>query len=181
MPEYAEVHRQVLQDVVVRVDPAFQACFRRAKAGETAGSPRFPGRHRSHGFTYPQYDNGARLDHGFLNGFLVLSKIGRVAVRWSRPLDGTPKPVTIRQEADGWYAILSCADVPAQPLPLTARETGSDVGLKGLLITAEGEVGENPRISRRGEQQLAQANQRVSRRATAGAKRSLCSPRRSKQ
>jgi hypothetical protein len=29
---------------------------------------------------------GARRD----NGFLVLSKIGRLAVRWPRPIEGTP-------------------------------------------------------------------------------------------
>ena len=46
----------------------------------------------------------------------------------SRPLEGTPKTVTISHEADGWYAILSCAEVPAQPLPPTGRETGIDVG-----------------------------------------------------
>jgi hypothetical protein len=36
------------------------------------------------------------------NGFLVLSTIGRRALRWSGPLPGTPKPVTISQEAAGW-------------------------------------------------------------------------------
>jgi putative transposase len=160
MPDYAEVHSQVLQDVVLRVDRAYQAFFRRAKAGETAGYPRFQGRTRYHSFTYPQYDNGARLD----NGFLVLSKIGRIAVRWSRPLEGTPKTVTISHEADGWYAILSCADVPAQPLPPTGRETGIDVGLKVFLITADGESVDNPSHYRRGEKKLAKAQRRVSRR-----------------
>jgi putative transposase len=33
MPEYAEVHSQVLQDVALRVDRAFQAFFLRVKAG----------------------------------------------------------------------------------------------------------------------------------------------------
>ena len=46
MPEYSEVHSQVLQDVVQRVDRAFQAFFRRVKAGETPGYPRFHGRNR---------------------------------------------------------------------------------------------------------------------------------------
>ncbi len=94
----------------------------------------------------------------------MLSKIGRVAVRWSRPLEGTPKTVTISHEADGWYVIFSCADVPAQPLPHTGHETGIDVGLKVFLITAEGEVVENPRHYRRAEKQLAKAQRRVSRR-----------------
>ncbi len=162
MPEYAEVNSQVLQDVVLRVERAFQAFFRRVKSGETAGYPRFQGRNRYHSFTYPQVgEHGcARLD----NGFLVLSKIGRVAVRWSRPLEGTPKIVTISHEADGWYVIFSCADVPIQPLLPTGRETGIDVGLKVFLITAEGEAVENPRPYRRGEKQLAKASKRVSRR-----------------
>ncbi len=160
MPDYAEVHSQVLQDVVLRVDRAFQAFFRRVKAGEPAGYPRFQGRNRYHSFTYPQYDNGARLD----NGFLVLSKIGRVTVRWSRPLEGTPKTVTVSREADGWYGIISCAETPAQPMPPTGKETGIDVGLKVFLITADGEVVENPCLHRRGEKQLAKANKRVSRR-----------------
>ena len=43
MPEYGEVHSQVLQDVVLRVDRAFQAFFRRVKSGETPGYPRFQG------------------------------------------------------------------------------------------------------------------------------------------
>ncbi len=136
------------------------AGFRRLKTGHTPGFPRFQGRDRYHSFTYKQYDNGARLD----NGFLVLSKIGRVAVRWSRPLEGTPKTVTISQEADGWYAILSCAEVPAQPLPPTGKETGIDVGLKVFLITADGEAVENPRLHRRGEKKLAKAQRHVSRR-----------------
>ena len=63
----------------------------------------------------------------------------------------SPKTVTISREADGWYAVISCADVPAQPLPRTGRETGIDVGLKVFLITADGDVVENPRHYRRGE------------------------------
>ncbi len=159
-PEYAAIHSQVLQDVLTRLDKTYQAFFRRVKAGQTPGFPRFQARNRYHSFTYKQYGNGATLD----NGFLALSKIGRLALRWSRPLAGTPKTVTIAHEADGWYAVISCADVPAQPLPPTGRETGIDVGLKVFLITAEGEVVENPRLHRRGEKRLKQAQRRVSKR-----------------
>jgi putative transposase len=159
-PEYAAIHSQVLQDVLTRLDKTYQAFFRRVKAGQTPGFPRFQGRNRYHSFTYKQYGNGARLD----NGFLVLSKIGRVAVRWSRPLEGAPKTVTISREADGWYAIIACANIPAQPLPATGRETGIDVGLKVFLITADGLMVENPRRYRRGEKRLAKAQRRVSKR-----------------
>jgi len=166
-PEYAAIHSQVLQDVLTRLDKTYQAFFRRVKAGQTpraVGFPRYQGRNRYHSFTYKQYGNGARLDVSHDNGFLVLSKIGRVAVRWSRPLEGAPKTVTIAREADGWYAIISCADVSAHPLPPTGQETGINVGLKVFLITADGLMVENPRHYRRGEKKLAQVNKRVSRR-----------------
>ncbi|HEY7021227.1 MAG TPA: transposase, partial [Ktedonobacterales bacterium] len=88
MPEYAEVNAQVLQDVVLRVDRALQAFFQRMREEQTPGYPRFHSRDRYNSFTYPQVGDhgGARLD----DSFLVLSKIGRIAARWSRPLEGTP-------------------------------------------------------------------------------------------
>ena len=166
IPEYAALHSHVLQDVLARLDKTYQAFFRRVQSGEKPGFPRFQGRNRYHSFTYKEYGNGARLD----NGYLVLSKIGRLAVRWSRPVAGSIKTVTISKEADGWYVCFSCAEVHIEPLPLTGKETGIDVGLKVFLITAEGDVVENPRHHRKAERELVKAQQRVSRRKT-GSKR----------
>src|SRR6516225_8606010 len=135
LPEYAAIHRHVLQDVLARLDTTYQAFFRRVANGEQPGFPRFHGTDRYHSFTYKEYGNGARLD----NGSLVLAKIGRIAVRWSRPVQGSIKTVTISKEADGWYVSFSCADVPTEPLPLTGKATGIDVGLKVFLITADGQ------------------------------------------
>ena len=160
-PEYHDVHSQILQDVLTRLDRAFQAFFRRVEQGEKPGYPRFQRGHRYHSFTYKQFGNGASLDD---DGVLVLSKIGRIGVRWSRPLQGTPKTVTISQEADGWYVCFSCEEVPVQPLPPTGRETGIDVGLRVFLITAAGEIIENPRHYRQAERELKKAQRRVSRR-----------------
>jgi putative transposase len=162
MPQYGEVNGQVLQDVVLRVDRAFQAFFRRLREGQEPGYPRFRGGNRSHSFTYPQVGEhgGARLD----NGFLVLSKIGRISLRWSRPLEGTPKTVTLSREADGWYVAVSCAEVPIQPLPLTGQETGSDLGLESFATLADGSQIANPRIFRIAEINLKRAQRRVSRR-----------------
>jgi putative transposase len=94
----------------------------------------------------------------------VLSKIGRIAVCWSCPVQGTIKAVTVSKEADGWYVCFSCAEVPTQPLPLIGRETGIDVGLKVFLITADSDIVENPRDYRKSECALKKANKRVSRR-----------------
>ena len=160
VPEYAAIHSHVLQDVLARLDRTYQAFFRRVATGEKAGFPRFHGKDRYHSFTYKEFGNGAWLD----NGYLVLSKIGRIAVRWSRPIVGTIKTVTIRKEADGWYVSFSCAEVPTELLPLTGRETGIDVGLNVFLITAQGDAVDNPRHYRKAERELKKAQNRVSRR-----------------
>jgi len=97
-PAYEAIHSHILQDVLARLDKTYQAFFRRVQRGEQAGFPRFKGRNRSHSCTSKEYGNGARLD----NGFLVLSKIGRIRVHWSRPIEGTPKIVTLSKVADGW-------------------------------------------------------------------------------
>ncbi len=163
MPDYAAIHSHVLQDVLARLNKTYQAFFRRVKAkeaGQTPGIPRFQGRNRWHSFAFKEYGNGARLD----NGFLVLSKIGRIAVRWSRPIAGTPKTVTISRDADGWYVSISCADVPMQPLGLTGQETGIDLGIEAFATLSDGTMIHNPRCYRKAERRLKTAQRRVSRR-----------------
>jgi putative transposase len=150
----------VLQDVLTRLDRAFQAFFRRVKNGERPGYPRFQGSNRYNSFTYKQFGNGATLE----NGFLGLSKIGSVAVRWSRPMEGAPKTVTISQEADGWYVCFSCADVAINPLPATGRETGIDLGIEAFATLSDGTRIFHPGWYRQAERALKTAQRRVARR-----------------
>jgi putative transposase len=159
-PEYAGSHRHVLQDVLARLDKTYQAFFRRLKAGKKAGVPRYQARTRWRSFRYKQFGNGITLD----NGLLVLSKIGRRAIRWSRPVEGTPKTVTISKEAGGWYACFSCADVPVQPFPATGRQTGIDLGREAFATLSDGARNFSPGWYRKAERSLKTAQRRVSRR-----------------
>jgi putative transposase len=52
-PELDHIHSQVLQNVVDRLDKAFQGFFRRCKIGEKPGFPRFRGLHRYNSFCFP--------------------------------------------------------------------------------------------------------------------------------
>jgi len=159
-PEYAAIHSHLLQDVLARLDKAYQAFFRRVQRGEKAGFPRFKGRKRFHSFTFKEYGNGAILD----NGVLVLAKIGRIRVHWSRPIGGTPKTVTLSKEADGWYVAISCADVPAHPLPPTGQETAIDLGLESFATRADGEHISTPAYYRKAQAYLRRCQRRVARR-----------------
>src|SRR5215472_1195690 len=159
-PEYHDIHSQVLQDVLPRLDRAFQAFFRRVKNGEQPGYPRFQGASRYNSFTYMQFGNGATLD----NGFLVLSNIGRIAVRWSRPVEGTPKTVTVSHEADGWYVCISYAVFCLQKKTPAGQETGIDLGLESFATLSNGTMIHTPRCYRKAERHLKTAQRRVSRR-----------------
>src|SRR5262245_20681039 len=160
MPEYAAIHSHVLQDVLARLDKTYQAFFRRVRATEKAGFPRYQARTRYHSFTFKEFGNGATMD----NGFLVLSKIGRIAIHWSRPVEGTPKTVTISREVDGWYVCFSCADVPLQPLPSTGQEIAIDLGIEAFATLSDGMRVFNPGWYRKAERALKTAQRRVSRR-----------------
>jgi putative transposase len=60
---YADgIHSHILQNVVADLDKAFQAFFRRVKAGEDPGYPRFKGRNRFAGFGFKEYGNGFNAD-----------------------------------------------------------------------------------------------------------------------
>jgi putative transposase len=159
-PDYGAIHSHILQDVLARLDKTYQAFFRRVQRGEKAVFPRFKGRNRFHSFTFKEYGNGARLD----NGFLVLSKLGRISIHWSRPIEGTPKTITVSKEADGWYVAISCADVPVHPLPPTGQETGIDLGLESFATLADGTRIFTPAYYRKAEAYLRRCQRRVARR-----------------
>jgi putative transposase len=160
MPEFAAIHSHVLQEALARLDRTYQAFFRRIQRGEKAGFPRYQARTRWHSFTYKEYGNGATVD----NGFLVLSKIGRIAVRWSLPLEGTPKTVTISREADGWYVAISCAETSVHPLGPTGQETGIDLGIEAFATLSDGTRIFSPGWYRKAERVLKTAQRRVARR-----------------
>ena len=80
LPEYKEVHSQVLQDVLNRLDKAYQSFFSRMKRGEKAGFPRFQGRNRYNSFTYPQSGFSIEGRH------LKLSKLGEIRINRHREI-----------------------------------------------------------------------------------------------
>jgi putative transposase len=150
-PEFKQVGSQVLQDVLKRVDLAFQAFFRRVRAGEKPGYPSFKSHNRYDSFTYSQA--GWKLAED--DERLVLTGIGALKVRWSRPIEGTIKTVTIHRSADQWHVCFSCVlDVP-QPQAPDRPATALDVGLEYFATLADGSHIDNRRYFREAEEVLA--------------------------
>lgn len=165
-PEYREIGSQVLQDVIQRLDRAFQAFFRRVKAGEAPGYPRFRSRRRYHSLTFKQA--GWKLE----GRQLTLQGIGTAKLFLSRPVEGTVKTVTLKRDRCGdWCVTFSCDNVEPKPLPSTGMAVGIDVGLEKLLATSDGEFVENPRHLRRAETRLKRTQRRASKRKRGGSRR----------
>ncbi len=165
-PWAAEVHSHVLQVVVTDLDKAFQAFFRRVKTGETPGYPLFRGFHRFDSFGYKEYGNGFKVDGRRLR----LSGIGRVAVRWHRPLTGTIKTLRLVRKSSGWYACFSVEQELA-PHPATGRDVGVDVGITSLITTSDGVRVPPQHWYRRAHQGLRVLQRRVARRTKGGKNR----------
>jgi putative transposase len=157
-PALSSVHSQVLQNVAVRIDLAFKAFFRRCKAGEEPGYPRFRGKGRYDSMTFPQYGKGCQLT----DGGLKLSKVGAVRTIQHRPLDGTPKTCTVRRSStDKWYVSITC-EGDAQPLPTTGDAVGIDVGLASFYTLSTGEQAPCPKFLRTDEKDLKRTQRKLS-------------------
>jgi putative transposase len=162
----ADVHTHPLQDALARLDRSFQAFFRRCKAGEKPGYPRFRAAARFDSFTFKQYGNGVELRDGRLR----VSKVGAVRVRQHRPLGGVPKTATIVRKADGWYVHIVC-DTGGAPALRTGPTVGIDVGLTSFATLSTGEQIANPRHANAARVKVAYAQRRVSRRKRGSSRR----------
>ena len=140
-PYALEIHSHILQNVVADLDKAFQAFFRKVKAGENPGYPRLKVRNRFAGFGFKEYGNGFKID----GRRLYLFGIGRIAVRWHRKLEGTIKTARIFCRAGKWFVAFSCEVEKLEPLPRTGESIGIDLGLMRLATFSNGEKKENPR------------------------------------
>ncbi len=147
------------QATLRRLDKAFQAFFRRVKAGEKPGYPRFRGVNWFDTVEFPKDGDGCRWDsapHGPVTR-VRLQGVGHVRVHKHRPVRGRVKTVSVKREGRQWYVVLACDNVPAQPLPATAAVTGIDMGVTHFLTTSEGAHVENPRHGKRNADALAEA------------------------
>lgn len=155
-PSLEIVHSQVLQNIVDRLDKAFQSFFRRTKTGEKPGFPRFRGIHRYNSFCYPQSGFSVQNKH------LKLSKIGCIRIKMHREIQGVIKTCTIRKNAAGaWDVSLSC-EVDVVPLPINEEAVGIDVGIKQFAVLSSGEEIPNPRFFSHAEKALAKAQRKLS-------------------
>lgn len=166
------------QRTLRRLDKAFKAFFRRVKAGETPGYPRFRPSDRFDSVDFRQGDgikfDGAHPSHR--RAAVRVQGVGTIKVRMHRPLPDGVKvgQISIKREGSGprahWY-IVALAEVEALPLPATGRAIGVDLGVAYLFTASEQVPGltdhvghvENHRHARTAERELASAQRKLAR------------------
>ena len=155
-PSLTTVHSQILQNVAMRIDLAFKAFFRRVKAGEKPGYPRFRGAGWYDSFTYPQ--GGYSIN----SNKVTLSKIGAVKAVVHRTIEGKIKTCCVRRTSTGkWFVSFAC-EMEDQLLPQSSEAVGIDVGLINFAILSNNEKIANPHFFKTDQKALAKAQRKLS-------------------
>jgi putative transposase len=141
-----------------RAHRAYENFFRRVKAGQKPGFPRFKGYLRFNSITFPSYGDGCKLK----GDQLYIQGVGLLKVKLHRAVGGTIKTVTLKRSCGKWYVVLTC-DVEVTPLPATGQDVGIDLGLIDFLVTDAGVAVPNPRVLRQAEARLTRAQQALAR------------------
>ncbi len=167
-PEYKKLHSQVLQDVIKRVEFAFNRFTKPDKKGKRSGKPKFKGKHYYNSFTYTQLDNSDITKDERGRNCVNLSKIGLVSFILHRPIpDGFKvKTGTIIREADGWYISITIEDkdVPVAVVenqPTEENSMGIDLGVENYAALSTGEMVEHPRFLEVSAKKLANLQKRL--------------------
>ena len=154
---YKDIHAHVLQDMVKRVELAFQRFIKGDSGGKRSGKPRFKSKNRYRTFAYhqvkPDCISGNRL---------TLPKLGEIKFIQHRriPEGFTIKRALVTNKADGWYATLTLEDksVPNQPkidiVPTVANSIGVDAGLEYFVACSDSDLKKPPKFYRQAENKL---------------------------
>jgi putative transposase len=157
------------QATLRRLDKAMAAFYRRCKAGQKPGYPRFKALDRWDSVEWPADGDGCRWKPEVAR--VYLQGVGHVKVHAHRPVRGRVKTISLKREGRRWYVVLSCDDVPACPMSATGREVGVDVGVARFATTSDGEIIANPRFVRASAVELAAAQQALARKKRGSANR----------
>jgi putative transposase len=155
--EYKEINSQALQATLKRVDFAFERWFK-----GLGKRPKYKSIRHYSGWTYPA-KTGYSVESSGENGYLNLSKIGRIQMRGKAKYWGTPTTCTIVYRNGKWYASIT-VDVLEQALKPEVLPTGAvgiDLGCNSALSITDGENHQQidaPKFLRSAEHQIKKAS-----------------------
>lgn len=151
-PEFVELGSHALQQTLRRLDLAFQAFFRRVKAGQTPGFPRFKASSRFPGFCYPDPAGWKLLAHGGRGATLRIGSGKEALMLRARGqhrfgTEAKPNDLTITRKNGEWFASVTLrVDAAACARERTDHQhRGVDFGLTLWVTFDNGQTLDNPR------------------------------------
>ncbi len=154
--EYAHYSVRLQRWPLQQIDQAFKAFFRRVKAGQTPGFPRFKGKDRVRAFGFVD-DKGWRLR----DGYLIMKGIGAIRLSTHRELPGSPLTCVVRRYGKRWFACLTVR-VPNEDAH-NGQSVGIDMGVKHLATLSTGETIPNRHSDDRGRAAVRRAQRALAR------------------
>lgn len=151
--ELKQVHSQVLQKVQERIDWAYQGFFRRIKAGQKPGFPRFKGKNQLKSICFKQSGFKLTTDNKRIN----ISKIGLIKLKLHREIKDKIKTCSIIRQPTGKFFVCISVEETVSPLPKVNKIVGCDLGIKTLVTLSDGKSIANPKFLKTEEKQLKKA------------------------
>jgi putative transposase len=166
-PYLAVANFSSCQRTLKRLERAFQGFFRRLKAGDKPGYPRFKGYGRFDSVEFTVGD-GAKLTSDRKVRF---QHVEDVKIKLHRPIEGEIKTISFRKQADGWFVIFFCkladTEIPNSENP----SVGIDLGLKSFFVTSDGEEIKPPKLYQKAQNKLRRLQRSVARKKKGGMNR----------
>ncbi len=151
-PEFIELGSHALQQTLRRLDLAFQSFFRRVKAGQTPGFPRFKALRRFSGFAYPDPAGWKLLQNGHRGATLRLgSGESAMSIRARGQhrfgADAKPNDITLTRRNGAWFVSVTLR-VPEEACARQRTDDqrrGVDFGVSAWATFDDGQIIANPR------------------------------------
>ena len=147
-PWLREVDKFALTNAIYNMDSAYQKFFK-----EHAGYPRFKRKHDSRK-SYTTNMSNKNIEINFEEDWIKLPYLKRVKARLHRSFTGKVKRATVSRTPTGKFFVSILVETEQEKLPHIDKAVGIDVGIKGLCITSDGKVYENPKAYIRYQEKL---------------------------
>jgi putative transposase len=165
-----DVSAVILQQSLADLGRAYRNWFadmRRVKVARARGEqaklkvrkPRFKSRNHNQAVRFTRNSRFRVLPDGRLS----LPKVGKVRMRWSRPLPAAPSSVTVTLDGAGRYHASFVVESAEPSLPPADTAVGVDLGLSSFAALSTGEKVDNPRWLRQREKALRRSQRNMAR------------------
>lgn len=160
-PDPASLPANLQRATLKRLDRAYQAFFRRLKAGRKPGFPRFRGKGWFDSFGFQSF-SGITLSNGRLR-FKGLP--GALRVHFHRQLPAVPiKSCMLRRDVKGWTVSFAISVEPAETRP-SSRAIGIDLGIEPFATLSDGSAIPSLRAARASQRRMRIAQRALARKA----------------